>query len=515
MAPNPNECCVILQQAATAAAAQQQQHQIIKIVTTSSDDASSDDGEHFYDASSDVGGATITQQQQQHVGTAMIGKTAVDSGVDVGDSGEDGAGHFDVPDEQLSAQIVEQVEYYFSDAHILKDAFLLKHARRNRDGFISLKLITSFKKVKHVTKDWRVVAYACRAQSKALEVNDAGTKVRRVAPLPVEDETSPSRTIVAMGLGAEKQSIESIAEMFGGCAGSIALIRILRPGNAIPPDVRQCANRHPDILTSVCAVVEFEAASTAREALAMTEPQLAEGVRLVELASRRGGGSNRTSPNSSRPVTPSPPSLSSSAAASASNTPRRKRRGVQQQQQQMSPTEHHQHDYPRSSPFLLRRHYDGLSSSNSSTPSHSPQPRRHHLMASALNRKPQQQQHTTAVGDQHPSSPVMIIMAPPRPKSSSCSEVVVTSASSGGSPPSSTASAGSHSPWVMRRRLELESGRSSPADNRLSLPSNIVRMPNGPDGTRGFHRCQAKPRSASAPEAPLSNMAAMMMISAM
>lgn len=510
MAPNPNECCIIsLQQAATAAA-QQQQHQIIKIVTTSSDDASSDDGEHFYDASSDVGSTVI--QQQNGIETVMNGKTAVDSGVDVGDSGEDGAGHFDVPDEQLSAQIVEQVEYYFSDAHILKDAFLLKHARRNRDGFISLKLITSFKKVKHVTKDWRVVAYACRAQSKALEVNEAGTKVRRVAPLPVEDETSPSRTIVAMGLGADKQSIESIAEMFGGCAGSIALIRILRPGNAIPPDVRQCANRHPDILTSVCAVVEFEAASTAREALAMTQPQLAEGVRLVELATRRAGGSSRTSPNSSRPVTPSPPSLSSSAAASANNTPRRKRRGVQQQQQ-MSPTEHHQHDYPRSSPFLLRRHYDALSSSNSSTPSHSPQPRRHHLMASTLNRKPQQQQHT-ATGDKHPSSPVLI-MAPPRPKSSSCSEVVVTSASAGGSPPSSTASAGSHSPWVMRRRMELESGRSSPADNRLSLPSNIVRMPLGPDGSKGFHRCQAKPRSASAPEVPLSNMAAMMMISAM
>ena len=372
----------------------------------------------------------------------------------------------------------------------------------------------SIEKVKHVTKDWRVVAYACRAQSKALEVNEAGTKVRRVAPLPVEDETSPSRTIVAMGLGAEKQSIESIAEMFGGCAGSIALIRILRPGNAIPPDVRQCANRHPDILTSVCAVVEFEAASTAREALAMTQPQLAEGVRLVELASRRGGGSSRTSPNSSRPVTPSPPSLSSSAAASANNTPRRKRRSVQQQQQQMSPTEH-QHDYPRSSPFLLRRHYDALSSSKSSTPSHSPQPRRHHLMATALNRK-QQQNTTTGATDSHPSLPLMM-MAPPRPKSSSCSEVIVSSASGGGSPPSSTASAGSHSPWVMRRRLELESGRSSPADNRLSLPSNIVRMPNGPDGTRGFHRCQAKPRSASAPEVPLSssNMAAMMMISAM
>lgn len=107
MAPNPNECCIILQQAATAAAAQQQQ-QIIKIVTTSSDDASSDDGEHFYDASSDVGASS--QQQQQH---GVTGKTAVDSGVDVGDSGEDGAGHFDVPDEQLSVSLIRFIYYNF------------------------------------------------------------------------------------------------------------------------------------------------------------------------------------------------------------------------------------------------------------------------------------------------------------------------------------------------------------------------------------------------------------------
>ena len=108
MAPNPNECCIILQQAATAAAAQQQ-HQIIKIVTTSSDDASSDDGEHFYDASSDVGGSASSQQQQQGV----AGKTAVDSGVDVGDSGEDGAGHFDVPDEQLSVSLIRFIYLIF------------------------------------------------------------------------------------------------------------------------------------------------------------------------------------------------------------------------------------------------------------------------------------------------------------------------------------------------------------------------------------------------------------------
>ena len=342
-----------------------------------------------------------------------------------------------------------------------------------------------------MSKDWRVVAYACRNLSKQLEVNEAGTKVRRVAPLPESDETSPSRTIVAVGLGADKQSIESIAELFGGCAGSIALIRILRPGNAIPPDVRQCANRHPDILTSVCAVVEFEAASTAREALAMTELQLPQGVRLVELATRRTG-SSRTSPNSSRPVTPSLP-----ASESESNTPRRKRRGVQPQQQYINKNHQSPMEVPARSPFLLRRHYDGLSSSNSSTPSHSPQPRRHQLMATPTTiRKQLDQHHQMAL----------------RPKSSSCSEVVVSSSAAAGSPPSSMSSSGSHSPWV-RRRMGLDVNGSpstlssqqhqQQADNRLSLPCNIIRMPNGPDGTRGFHRgCQLKPRSASAPEVP-------------
>lgn len=319
-----------------------------------------------------------------------------------------------------------------------------------------------------------MVAYAVRALSKRLEVNEAGTKVRRVAPLPETDETSPSRTVVAIGLTSEKANIESVAEMFSG-NGSIALIRILRPGSTIPPDVRQCANRHPDILTSVCAVVEFEQAESARRAL-LDSVLLPEGVRLVELAARRNGGSSKSTPNSSRPVTPQPPS--------EANTPnnRRKRRPGPAQPKSAEETV----EAPRS-PFI-RRHDLMYNSSNSSTPSHSPQPRRHmqHLV------RPIAQQQ------QLPSSP-----APARPKSASCSETVPQQLSN--SPPSSNSS----SPWV-RRRLGLDSGRSSPlpattADNRLSVPANIVRMPNGPDGTRGFH-FGGKPRSASAPEAPLMVM---------
>jgi hypothetical protein len=71
----------------------------------------------------------------------------------------------------LRDKIIKQVEFYFSDANILKDAFLLKHVRRNKQGYVSIKLITSFKKMKSMTKDYRVVAFSLRHSDK-FEVNE-------------------------------------------------------------------------------------------------------------------------------------------------------------------------------------------------------------------------------------------------------------------------------------------------------------------------------------------------------
>lgn len=52
-----------------------------------------------------------------------------------------------VPDPQLIKRIVSQVEFYLSDENLAKDAFLLKHVQKNKMGFVSIKLLTSFKKV--------------------------------------------------------------------------------------------------------------------------------------------------------------------------------------------------------------------------------------------------------------------------------------------------------------------------------------------------------------------------------
>lgn len=51
------------------------------------------------------------------------------------------------PDPQLVRRIVAQVEFYLSDENLAKDAFLLKHVQKNKLGFVSIKLLTSFKKV--------------------------------------------------------------------------------------------------------------------------------------------------------------------------------------------------------------------------------------------------------------------------------------------------------------------------------------------------------------------------------
>lgn len=188
-------------------------------------------------------------------------------------------GPIEIPDDEMAEKIVTQVEFYFSNENILKDAFLLKHVRRNKEGFVSLKLISSFKRVRQLTKDWRVVGYAIKLKSESIEVNDLGTKIRRLEPLPSFDETMPSRTVVATDLPLEKLTIEKVSEIFSDC-GEIALIRILHAGGTIPPDVRQFINKYPEMQQKECAFVEFTESQSARVAM---NKEGQGGMRLLEM----------------------------------------------------------------------------------------------------------------------------------------------------------------------------------------------------------------------------------------
>lgn len=51
------------------------------------------------------------------------------------------------PVAELRQKITVQLENYLSNENLAEDAFLLKHVQRNKMGYVSLKLLTSFKKV--------------------------------------------------------------------------------------------------------------------------------------------------------------------------------------------------------------------------------------------------------------------------------------------------------------------------------------------------------------------------------
>ncbi|CAG5088435.1 Similar to LARP6: La-related protein 6 (Homo sapiens) [Cotesia congregata] len=220
----------------------------------------------------------------------------------------------DVPpicSDDLAEKIAAQVEFYFSDENIVKDAFLLKHVKRNKEGYVSLKLISSFKRVKHLSRDWRVVGAALRAKSTKLQVNDLGTKLRRRDPLPQYDQTLPSRTVIAAKLPLEKLTIESVAELFRQF-GEIALIRILRPGHPVPAEVRQAISKRPELGTDdECALIEFTDSAAARAAQQLT---LGDAV-IYELQQISSGEKKRKQQSSQQQNQPqSQPSKKSVAA---------------------------------------------------------------------------------------------------------------------------------------------------------------------------------------------------------
>ncbi|XP_059725823.1 la-related protein 6-like [Haemorhous mexicanus] len=198
------------------------------------------------------------------------------------------------PDPQLVRRIVAQVEFYLSDENLARDAFLLKHVQKNKMGFVSIKLLTSFKKVKYLTRDWRLTVYALKF-SALLEVNKEGTKVRRRLPIPEYLlSVPPSKLLLAwelqpreQDLPLQKNFLDTITRMFSPF-GAIASIRLLRPGRKLPSDVRRYSARFPELLSRCCALVEYESLESARSAADSLGQRDWHGIRVLRLCGKGG-----------------------------------------------------------------------------------------------------------------------------------------------------------------------------------------------------------------------------------
>jgi len=171
------------------------------------------------------------------------------------------------PSPEMCQEITRQAEIIFSDTSLGKDTFLLKHVRRNKEGFVNLKLlISAYKPIKRLTQDWRQIAFSIRTCSTKLEINELGTKIRRLDQIPSYHPSIPSKTLVASNFPMSSPTIKDVVNMFSHY-GEIVQVRILRPGNPTSGDVKRYLASNTHLEGRVCAFVEFESYDLAQRAV--------------------------------------------------------------------------------------------------------------------------------------------------------------------------------------------------------------------------------------------------------
>ncbi|XP_026852152.1 la-related protein 6b [Electrophorus electricus] len=401
------------------------------------------------------------------------------------------------PSSELRQKIATQLEHYLSDENLEADAFLLKHIQRNKMGYVSLKLLTSFKKIRDLTRDWRTTLAAARI-SQQLEVNEAGTKVRRRCPVPDWLLCVPTTKLLLAwnflgnttegtesgGSGAEQQDFMEAAMCVFGLYGTITSLRILRPGKEVPAELRRYAKKHAELGRKLCAVVEFEYLDGARkayEALGVAEQQQGgKGIRVALLGSRgtrksvchgeeseesiENDGSKKPNRKAKRHLY----SMEDSALYSSSESdftpasPRPNRRVSRPQALYGSPLA-----IPRASAFCSDPYRNPLGS-----PVGSP----------LLPRKLFPGGHAISPLATPPFSSTPTSVGSATYSRNKCSADYTQD---------STGNVGS--PWVQRRKNAAQalhpekSCPLSPSHVKRSLGVLVMRQPQGPDGTKGFH----------------------------
>ena len=186
------------------------------------------------------------------------------------------------PSDEMCEEITRQAETVFSDASLSKDTFLLKHVKRNKEGFVNLKLlISAYKPIKRLTQDWRQIAFAIQKCSTKLEINSLGTKIRRLDQVPCYDPTTPFKTIVATNFPMSSPTIKDVVNIFSSC-GEIVQVRILRPGNPTSGDIKKYLSSHPHMEGRVCAFVEFESHELAQQAVSQLSEENEHSLEIYE-----------------------------------------------------------------------------------------------------------------------------------------------------------------------------------------------------------------------------------------
>ncbi|XP_042941513.1 la-related protein 6A [Carya illinoinensis] len=172
--------------------------------------------------------------------------------------------------DDLKHKIIKQVEYYFSDENLSTDKYMLGFIKKNKEGFVPMAVIGSFRKMKKLTRDYSLIATALR-ESSFLVVSSNGKKVKRLHPLPSTEVRDPKLFTVLVENLPEDHSVENIQRIFGE-AGSIKNICIRDP-HAVE-ELTKVSKPEMLISSKLHVLVEYETVEAAEKAVATLNDEM-------------------------------------------------------------------------------------------------------------------------------------------------------------------------------------------------------------------------------------------------
>ncbi|XP_057948835.1 la-related protein 6A [Malania oleifera] len=185
----------------------------------------------------------------------------------------------------LRDKIIKQVEYYFSDENLPTDKYMMGFVKKDKEGFVPIGVIASFRKMKKLVRDSSLIVVALR-ESSLLVVSSDGKKVKRLHPLPFTEIKDPKLCTVLVENLPEDHSRENIWRIFGK-VGNIKNICIRNP-QAIDESTKG-GKMEKLISNKIHALVEYETVEAAEKAVATLndEQDWRNGMR-VKLLKRMG-----------------------------------------------------------------------------------------------------------------------------------------------------------------------------------------------------------------------------------
>eukprot|EP00262_Sarcandra_glabra_P003583 TRINITY_DN1432_c0_g1_i4.p1 TRINITY_DN1432_c0_g1~~TRINITY_DN1432_c0_g1_i4.p1 ORF type:complete len:362 (+),score=97.30 TRINITY_DN1432_c0_g1_i4:78-1163(+) len=186
----------------------------------------------------------------------------------------------------LRDKIIKQVEFYFSDENLPSDKFLMKYVKKDKQGFVPIAVIASFRKMKKLVHDNSLLEAALRASSQ-LVVSSDGKKVKRMHPLSAIDIVDAKSCTVLVENLPEDYTADNIQRIFGD-VGKVKNISIRNPQSV--QGSTKVSKAEMAISSKLHALVEYETAEAAEKSVATLndEKNWRSGMRVELLLKRMG-----------------------------------------------------------------------------------------------------------------------------------------------------------------------------------------------------------------------------------